>query len=410
MATIRPFNGLRYATAEITKLICPPYDVISKTEKSRLKKASVCNMVNIELPDASAGKNKYQNAARVFKMWQNKGILCEDGIPSFYLYEQSFNNHGKKAERTGFFAALKLENPHTGAVKPHEKTLAKPKADRLSLLRAVRANLSPIFGLFSDKKDVFACISHAIKRKGADSCAKDGEGTIHKLWRIDGIASCKALMKLLDGQNVFIADGHHRYETAWNYSQEIAKKARRDGSAEHNYVLSFLCPMQDKGLVIWPTHRVAAMPPDLDANIAKNFNLLSEKDFVGLARRSPPRRGAGGPQPLKIVVNGKASTLAIKDKSILGRAMPGKCRAYRELGVSILHALLFANVNPASITYVKDADEAVALANKTHRVAVIVPATPMKAIEDIAMAGQVMPQKSTYFFPKVATGMVIHRL
>jgi uncharacterized protein (DUF1015 family) len=407
MATIRPFNGVRYNAEEITKLICPPYDVISKDEKLCLKKKSASNMVNIELPDPSGGRNKYQNAAALFKQWQHKGILAEDGIPSFYLYEQAFNDHGKKAVRTGFFASLKLENPHTGAVKPHEKTLAKPKADRLSLLRAVKANLSPIFGLFGDKKAVFAGISAKLKRSAPDAAAKDNEGTVHTLWRLDDTAQCKALMRLLAGQNVFIADGHHRYETAWNYAQEITKRNGKQPDAEYNYVMTFLCPMQDKGLVIWPTHRVAAMPADLEANIEKNFNILPENAFAGLVRRS---LGAGGAQPLKLVMNGRASTLTVKNKNILVKAMPDKCGAYRDLGVSILHSLLFANVDPASITYVKDEKEAVTLAKKTSRIAVIVPPTPMQAIEDIALAGQVMPQKSTYFFPKVATGIVIHKV
>jgi uncharacterized protein (DUF1015 family) len=410
MATIRPFNGVRYVEREITKLICPPYDVISNEERSRLVKKSPRNMVNVELPVAAGGRDKYHNAAAIFKQWQHKGIMREDGIPSFYLYEQAFNDHGKKAVRTGFFASLKLENPHTGAVKPHEKTLAKPKADRLSLLRSVKANLSPIFGLFGDKKAVFAAVSSKVKRSAPDSTAKDNEGTVHKLWRIEDVASCKALMKLLAGQNVFIADGHHRYETAWNYSQEMAKKTGKQPDAEYNYVMTFLCPMQDKGLVIWPTHRVAALPAGLEANIEKNFNVLPGKAFDGLARRSLGAGGAAGMQPLKIVINGKASTLTVKNKNIVIKAMPDKCRAYQELGVSILHSLLFANVDPASITYVKDEKEAVALAKKTCRIAVIVPPTPMKAIEDIALAGQVMPQKSTYFFPKVATGIVLHKV
>jgi uncharacterized protein (DUF1015 family) len=210
-------------------------------------------------------------------------------------------------------------------------------------------------------------------------------------------------MKLLAGQNVFIADGHHRYETAWTYSQEMAgRPGKRDNAAQHNYVMAFLCPMQDKGLVIWPTHRVAALPAGLESNIEKNFNVLPEKDFAKLSLKAP--------QPLKIVVGGKASTLVVKNKNILVKAMPDKCAAYRELGVSILHSLLFAGVDPAAITYLKDEKEAAALAKKTCRIAVIVPPTPMKAIEDIALAGQVMPQKSTYFFPKVATGIVIHKV
>jgi uncharacterized protein (DUF1015 family) len=401
MAIIKPFNGTRYNEENITKLICPPYDVIPAAQKERLKKASPYNMVQLELPDPQGKHNKYQQASLLFRQWQKEGKLATDAEPSYYFYEQSFSDGGTRKVRRGFFAALHLEDPLKGEVKPHERTLAKPKADRLRLLRSVKANLSPIFGLFNDrnKSMLQRCATIAATRPIAT--AIDNEGTRHKLWRIDDAASCGRVTDALASRNIFIADGHHRYETAWNYLQERKKKDKNySRTAEYNYVLAFLCPMEDPGLSIWPTHRVVEPPADLEKRIAEYFDVLPAEQFARLSSATP--------QPLLVYLKGKKRTLVAKRKQVLTAAMPGKCAAYRELGVSILHSLLLFDVPPENITYVKSEKEAYALARERNQLAVIVPSTPVEAVKTIALAGQTMPQKSTYFFPKIASGIVIH--
>jgi Uncharacterized conserved protein len=401
MATIKSFHGIRYNARELTKLICPPYDIISQKEKAALKKRSNHNMVRLELPDASGARNKYLESGRLFREWLDKGVLAKEAAPALYFYEQRFTDHGRKMVRRGFFAALKLENPHGGAVKPHERTLAKPKEDRLKLLRAVRANLSPIFGLFHDKG--LGTLKYAKKLSATRPAAeaKDDEGTLHRLWVVSGEKDISRIAKSLASEKIFIADGHHRYETAWNYLQERKKKGGKfSPTAGYNYVMAFLCPMEDPGLSIWPTHRVVEAPADLEEKIEKYFKVLPAGAFAKLSKHAP--------QPLLVYAGGTSRTLIVKDVKTLASSMPDKCKAYRDLGVSILHSLLFAGVPPENITYVKDEREAKKLADSSKRIAVMVPATPVEAVRRIALANQTMPQKSTYFYPKVASGIVIH--
>ncbi len=401
MAQIKPFSGIRYDTANITKLICPPYDIIGKEEKENLKKLSANNMVRLELPDEEQGLSKYANSSRLFSEWMKKGVLVLEGSPSLYFYEQHFKDHGRKMLRRGFFAALKLEDPHGGVVKPHERTLAKPKEDRMKLLKAVKANLSPIFGLFNDKGKRTLNLCRKISKTLCDSFAVDAEGTRHKLWSVNDPKIVSTVCKELKSLKIFIADGHHRYETAWNYSRAMKSKDKKfSADKEYNFVMIYLCPMEDPGLSIWPTHRVVEETPEFEAKIEKYFRVLPGKDFSKYSGRSP--------QPLKVWKKGKMRTLVLKDINALKANMPDKCKAYRDLGVSMLHSLLLNDVPPDKITYVKSEKEALSLAGKWKCLAVMVPSTPIEAVKEIALADQTMPQKSTYFYPKVASGIVIH--
>jgi uncharacterized protein (DUF1015 family) len=403
MAIIKPFHGIRYQKKNISSVVCPPYDIISPEEKERLKKRSEHNIVKIELPDAAGTRNKYQQAQKLFSAWQAEQILRSDADPCFYFYEQTFSDRGVTKTRRGFFAALMLEDSRKGDVKPHEKTLAKPKEDRLKLFKAVKANISPIFGVFDDKKGSVALCAKALAKTEPNEEARDDEGTKHRLWRICDPADIKHLEQALASKSVFIADGHHRYETGWNYLQEMKKKDKKYSTASaYNYIMIYLCPINDKGLSIWPTHRVVEAPHDLEQRITEYFNVLPQDQFS--------RRSSSSPQPLLVSFNGKKRTLVVKNKSILAKHMPDKCAAYRELGVSILHSLLLPEVPADKITYVKDEKKAYQLAAERGQCAVIVPATPVEAVKKIALAGQTMPQKSTYFYPKVATGMVFHSL
>ena len=401
MSAIKPFNGLRFFGRDISKLVCPPYDIISEKEKKELKRMSRFNIVSVELPEAKGSKNKYKNAKTLLNDWIQKGILEKDEDESFYIHEQIFKDNGKIKSRKGFFAILKLENPHKGSIKPHEKTLAKPKEDRLNLIRAVQANISPIFGLFNDNNKSVVRLCEEITKEKESCLAKDKNKIIHKLWKVSDAPSINTLVKALKNQNVFIADGHHRYETAWNYMQERKKTSGYKKDAVYNYVLIYLCAMEEPGLVVWPTHRVLSVPENLEANIKKYFKVLPKSAYNKEALKNP--------QGMLVYYKKSYRTLAVKNPGILLKAMPDKCKAYRDLGVSILHNLLLKDVLPENITYVKNEQEAYKLADKTNRMAVIVPSTPVEAVKEIAQAGQTMPQKSTYFYPKVSTGMVISK-
>ena len=402
MAEIKPFKAIRYSKEDITNFICPPYDVISDAEKEKLKALSPYNIIYVELSDPNGKKNKYKNAAEIFHGWVSDGALKRDSKPAYYFYEQIFEDHGIKMTRRGFFAALKLENPHSakGAVKPHEKTLAKPKADRLSLLKAVKANISPIFGLYDDDKRVTVDICRQISKRKPSSVAKDKDGVFHKLWVVEDEEIVKEITKFLSNKKMFIADGHHRYETAWNYSQEKKEKDKKySPDKDYNYILTYLCPMEDPGISIWPTHRLIAEPKCLEENIACYFDVHPSKDFARLSEKEV--------QPIMVFKEGKYRVLTIKKEDFLKKAMPDKCKEYRNLAVSALHNVLIPNVDAAEYTYVKDDKEAVILAKRTGKIAILVPATPIQSLKAISLNNEMMPQKSTYFYPKLASGIVI---
>ncbi|MDR1122495.1 MAG: DUF1015 domain-containing protein, partial [Endomicrobium sp.] len=226
MADIKPFCAIRYSQENITNFICPSYDTISPSEKERLQKLSQFNIVNIEFPDQVSKNNKYKNTSELLHLWQDEGVLVHDDIPAFYFYEQVFNDHGIKMTRRGFFAALKLENFYSqeGSIKFYEKIFSKSKADRLSLLKATKINISPVFGLFDDECRIVVDICKKIAKRNISAVAKDKDGVFHKLWAVDDNNIVKTLEKYLLNKKIFITDGCHRYETAWNYSQERKEK------------------------------------------------------------------------------------------------------------------------------------------------------------------------------------------
>jgi uncharacterized protein (DUF1015 family) len=405
MAEIKAFNAVRYSKEVITNFICPPYDVINDAEKEKLKNLSPYNIVNIELSDPSSKKNKYKNAAYLFEKWRKECVLTKDCEPALYFYEQIFEDHGIKMTRRGFFAALKLENPHLGksAIKPHEKTLAKPKADRLSLLKAVKANISPIFGLFDDDKLFAVETCKKISRRAPAATARDKEGTFHKLWAVTDEDIIKDMEKYIAVKKIFIADGHHRYETAWHYSHEKKEKDKKySPDNAYNYVLTYLCPIEDPGISIWPTHRVIEEPKDLEENIEKYFDVYPSKYFQRFSKKEI--------QPMLLYKDGKYRVLMVKKESLLKKNMPGKSKAYRNLAVSALHYLLIPKADASEFTYVKSDKEAVMLAGKTNKIAVIVPPTPVSSLKAIGLNNEMMPQKSTYFYPKLASGIVMRTI
>ena len=215
----------------------------------------------------------------------------------------------------------------------------------------------------------------------------------------------KEVENSLKSKKTFIADGHHRYETSWNYLQYVKSKDKNfSDKNEYGYVLAYLCPMEDSGISIWPTHRVIEEPKNLEQNIEKYFNVLPQKDFAKLQKTKI--------QPILLFKDGKYRTLVIKNESLLKKAMPKNCSAFRNLGVSILHNILIPKEQVAAdkYIYVKDDKEAISLAKKTSKIAILVPATPVESIKEIALKNENMPQKSTYFFPKLASGIVIHKV
>ncbi|MDR0820802.1 MAG: DUF1015 domain-containing protein [Endomicrobium sp.] len=405
MAEIKAFQAIRYSKKSITDFICPPYDVVDSEEKERLRKLSPFNIVNIELSDPGDKNNKYKNAASLFNAWQSEGVLVRDKEISLYFYEQIFEVCGIEMTRKGFFATLRLDEPYSGkgSVKSHEKALARSKTDRLRLLKATKANISPVFCLFEDEKLVITDICRKIAKRVPSATARDKERTFHKLWVVSDEDIIKTVEEYLSDKKIFIAEGHHRYETAWDYSQEIKEKDENySPEKEYNYVLVYLCPMEDPGISIWPAHRVIKAPTDLESKIEKYFDVHPAKDFHRLSKKEI--------QPIVIFKDGRYRIFTIKKEAFLKKAMPGKSKAYRNLAVSALHYILMPEIDASEFTYVENDKEAVSLAQKTGRIAVIVPATPVKSLKTVSLNNEMLPQKSTYFYPKLASGIVIASL
>jgi uncharacterized protein (DUF1015 family) len=405
MAEIKAFQAIRYSKKFITNFICPPFDVIDSEEKERLRKLSPFNIVNIEFPDPGDKNNKYKNAANLFNAWQNVGVLVRDKKPSLYFYEQIFEVCGIEMTRKGFFAVLRLDDPYSGKdlMKSHEKTLAKSKDDRLSLLRATKASISPVFCLFEDKKLVITDICRKIVRRVPLTTARDKERTFHKLWVVSDEDIIKTVEKYLLDKKIFIADGHHRYEAAWDYCQEIKEKDENYSLEKgYNYVLAYLCSMEDPGISIWPVHRVIEAPVDLESKIKKYFDVHPSKDFHRFSKKET--------QPMMIFKDGRYRILTIKKEAFLKKAMPRKSKAYRNLAVNALHYILMPEIDASEFTYVENDKAAVLLAQKTGKVAVVIPATPIESLKTAILNNEILPQKSTYFYPKIASGIVIASL
>jgi len=385
-----PFRGFRYDTSlagPLSDLVCPPYDVIDDAERERLYARSPNNFVRIEFPKGGP-EDRYARAAKDLADWIAQQRLRREERASFYLHEHEFEVAGRRLVRRGIFGALRLYPQSEGVVLPHELTFPKAKADRLELLRATRANTSPVFGMFADDDGLMRSLGEAARTPA-------GEATIgaerHRLERIDDAATVGRITASLRSARVYIADGHHRYETALNYLGE------RDGvgaTAPERYTLAFLCALDDPGLRIFATHRIVhGADAAVESAIARSF-VVSEID-----------RGALGDIQPGIVVaqGGRFRALELRLGTDLS-TLPG---AWRTLPVALAEEFLVKPVREAGaeITYEHDTERAIAAGT-----AILLRAVDPLTLQRVADAGEKMPQKTTYFYPKVPAGLVVRTL
>ena len=390
MAEFIPFRGFRYDTSvagPLSDLVCPPYDVIDEAERERLYARSPNNFVRIEFPKVGP-EDRYARAANDLADWIAQHRLRREERASFYLHEHEFEVAGRRLVRRGIFGALRLYPQSEGVVLPHELTFPSAKADRLELLRATGANTSPVFGMFADTSGLMRSLGEAAR-------ALAGQATIgterHRLERIDDAATVDRITASLRTARVYIADGHHRYETALNYLGEREGVA---ASAPERYTLAFLCALDDPGLRIFATHRIVrSAPAALEAAIARSFD-VGEID-----------RGAlGDIQPgIVIAQGGRFRALELRPGTDLS-ALPG---AWRTLPVALAEEFLLKPVREAGaeITYEHDTERAIAAGT-----AILLRAVDPLTLQRVADAGEKMPQKTTYFYPKVPAGLVVRTL
>ncbi len=431
MADVRPFRGLRYdaALADPALNIAPPYDVISPEQQAALYERSAHNVVRIEYgeqrPADGAADNRYTRAAHDLDAWRRAGVLIRDAPPAIYAYRQEFEWDGLRHARTGYFAAVRIEEWEKGVIKPHEHTLSGPKADRLELLRATRTQVSPVYCVFRPRAG--APVMPSMPAEPLYDFEADGQR--HVLSSVRDGAALRQFAEHLAACDVYIADGHHRYETALNYRNEVrARAAGWTGEEPENFVLMALTDAADPGLLVLPTHRVVNppfAPPDALARIARFFEIEDiAADGDPLARllrrleaadRASTVFGAAGLKP------GSLQLLSLRDRAGIEALMPpAEPAAWKRLDVSVLQFGILEHVfgidaaalaAGGALTYTQDPRDARAAVDAGRaKLAFLLNPTPVEQVLAVADAGGRMPQKSTYFHPKLPTGLVMNSL
>jgi len=433
MADIAPLRPLRYAAADLSNLVAPPYDVISPSERLELMARSPHNVVRLILPDGE-GDAKYGHAQGVLESWRKEGALVRDDQPAFYRYDQSFAPPGGGTRRTrrGFLALVRVVPFEKRVVLPHERTLSGPKEDRLKLFRATRTNLSPGFMLYRDPGRVLDSPLETGELI-ADFATADGIG--HQLAKITGTEAVRTIVDHIAKSSLLIADGHHRYETALRYSQEVdsalGSAAKPENSRpEHRYFMVFLCNGDDPNLVVYATHRLVHSLPAFEWTdfLRKAGDLFEVEPLSGDVTAHEARlaevgrttnaflavaSGRGGAQVALLKLRAGAD---LEKHPTLGQ----RPKVVRTTDVAVLHSGLLehvlgisleAQVKKTNLAYLQDPRQGVErLQSGDGQILFVMNPSPVAQVREVAEAGEVMPQKSTYFYPKVLTGLAIHTL
>ena len=434
MPTVAPLRGLRYDPKHVgalSQVIAPPYDVIDAALQTKLYERHPANVIRIELnreePGDSETSNKYTRAAKFLKEWREQGVVMQEPAAALYVYHQEFEVEGQKHVRRGVMARVRLERFGTGNIHPHEETMSGPKQDRLLLTRACKANLSQVFGLYPDPQgEVQALLDKTVAGQPPLE-ATDHLGVKSWMWPLADEAVAAKVAGLMGPKPVFIADGHHRYETACNYRDELAAANGGSLPPDHpaNFVLMMLVGMSDPGLVVLPTHRLFVEPAvataaDLKAKLGDCFTTEA-------AGKGP---AAADSVWETIEVEDQQGTLGLYTAGdqtwTLARITPaGRARmdqvaadhgpAWRNLGVSILHRLVIGELlgakqipTPGYVHLVREVVDGLGT-GKYPLAALVMPAS-VEDIRKVSETGERMPAKSTYFYPKLASGLVFNPL
>lgn len=422
MVDISPFRAFRYQTSrrkeDVSKYICPPYDVISPAGREKLVKKSENNVVRLELP--LEGGDAHESPGAIFTRWKEDEILQQDRVPSFYLLETTYRIKDafaprKELKRYGVLVGLKLEVPGKGAVLPHEKTLPKAKEDRLRLMHAVNANISPIFGLFFESKDSWKKWVRKAIRGPLLSKGKESAFLSHRMWKIHDSKLIGELKSLVKKKELYIADGHHRYEVAWAFKEEKMKIESGRRRAGWNYVMTYICPMEEEGLLMLPTHRLVKKERSVmewKKHLRGMFELRKSKSasslVAALLKSKPEERVLGW------ICRGGCYWLKLREGISIDLCLPHRSPALRSLDSVLLHDLILEEaageqyVKDQTIFFMQDLDEMQKRIKKDPSLTgFVLRSAGVNALAKVASEGQVMPPKTTYFYPKVPTGFAI---
>ena len=427
---ILPFKAFFYNQDEIETMadvITPPYDVIAKDLQDELLSRHTYNFCHLDLP-RETGDDRYQLAKSIMADWQEQKVLVQDNKPALYLHRHTFHlQDGRKVSRKGFFAACQIEDFTSGKILPHEKTLDAPKLDRLRMTHATESNLSPVFSLYSDPVKNIESYCQTVLQTTPFMDFVSTEGERHELWKIQDPVIIDKINNCLDSKPFFIADGHHRYETALTYRDEIlASHPDLASNAAPRFILMYFCNINDDGLVILPIHRCLKNLPNLNANeflhkIKTNFEVQEfSADDLSLAlaaqnQMSNTHHAFVMASPISPVVHLISITHAQWQELAAARGLQP---SLSDLDVTVLHNEIFQNVLQISeedlakqtyVVYEKSTEAALSnLYNGDAQVAFLLNPTKIDQMQNVAGAGLKMPQKSTFFYPKIVSGLVLH--
>ena len=422
MAEIKPFQALRFQpekAGEIAELVCPPYDIISDEQRAQYLAKNPYNIIRLELPK---GEDPYEEAGRTLKSWLEQEILRQDEQDSIYIYEEEFTVGGAVKKFKGCIVRVKLEEFSKGVVLPHEETLSKAKEDRFNLMKATNCNFSQIYSLYMDEQHEITARLDRLSLSAPVNELTDGDQVTHRLWTVTDPDEIAAICQAFADKKLYIADGHHRYETALNYRNYCRENGI--GDEGRDYVMMMLVDMEHPGLVVLPTHRLVRDLPHFDKEEllkgCRAYFDISEEADIYTAEAKLAALYEQGKKAFAFYAGGKGySLLVLKDANATAALLPGKSEALQQLDVTVLHTLVLEKVfgidaenmaKQINLTYVKQFEDAVAsVENGKAQCAFILNPTRVTEIRDVAAAGEKMPQKSTYFYPKLITGLVMNR-
>ncbi len=429
MAEVIPFKGVLYNPQKVdaSSVMAPPYDIVTPEFKEILYSRSPYNIIRIDSGKDNTGdnekENRYIRASKSLNEWLKHGILIKDTEPSFYCYEATYKINGQGEKLRGFLGAVKIEELGTGKIHPHEMTYSKPKTDRLNIIRFCEANISPIFSLYSSPERLSSFILKKVVKEKAFIEANNVDGFVHRLWQICDKTSIETIRKELSNKDIFIADGHHRYETALEFRNEMNKKGLlKTGTEPFNYVMMFLSNIEDEGLTILPTHRLAKLVPYSDTGIEKKIEIeellkpyfdISVINFDSSAEKlvkqdifTPMQKGK---HSLGMFIKGEKTFYLLNYKG--SGTEINSHKSLKQLDVTILHELIFEKLlRVDKFEYEMDPELATEKVNNgPFKAAFFLSPTKVQDVKEVALAGQRMPPKSTYFYPKLLTGMVIYK-
>lgn len=417
---------MRYNTflaGKIGELCCPPYDIISEEERLGYIAENEYNVIRLELP--KEGGDVYKTAGEVLDMWRNTGVLVHEIKPAVYIYEEEFNAYNKRSSVKGIIVRVKVEEFSKGVILPHEFTLSKAKADRFNLMKATNCNFSQIYALYMDEEHTTLKTIDRLSDRKPDQKFTDSDHVTHKLWIITDEKVIEKLVNDFADRKLYIADGHHRYETALNYRNYCRENGISKEGDPQDYQMMYLVDMQHPGLVVFPTHRMVRDLESFDKDEVlkgcEEYFDIKKFTSVGNINSELSKQYKHGKKAFGFYCGkGEWYLLVLKDIEVMADVLPDLSEASQQLDVSVLHSLILEKTmgidkenmaNQINLTYTKFFEEAIMKVDKGEfQCSFILNPTRVTEIRDVAAAGEKMPQKSTYFYPKMITGMVMNDL